>query len=146
MEEYFDALAQAFAEYRQDLEDFQKKSRPTDGLLGFGRSLKNDSCHDRFDEKVEKIIGGLCAASPAPDTAERAAAILLTPEYDRPWPVSAEWMLRAAERHALGLIPFLTPAAAERLLKAYGARYKRWDRLPAQNTVFEALRKRAKEK
>ena len=45
MEEYLTALEQAFITYRQDIENCQKKSRPTDGLLGFGHSLKDDACH-----------------------------------------------------------------------------------------------------
>ena len=57
---------------------------------------------------------------------------------------SARWMLRAAERHALGLIPFLDAAAAEKMLEEYSARYRPWDRLPAQKQVINALKRAAR--
>ena len=142
MEDHFAALEQAFILYRQDLEDFAKKSKPTDGLLGFGRSLKNDACHDRFDERVKEAVEGICAASPAPEDAAKTVDLLL--RYDaREWPLSAQWMLRAIERHTLPLIPLLAPEAAAALQKEYAARYKPWDRLPAQQEVFKALKHRA---
>ena len=49
MEELFAALEQAFRDYQSDLENYERKRRPTDGLLGFGRSLKDDACHERLD-------------------------------------------------------------------------------------------------
>ena len=54
-------------------------------------------------------------------------------------------MLRAIERHSLPLIPFLDSGAATSLSREYAARYKPWDRLPAQKEVLRALKKRAGE-
>ena len=144
MEEYLNALAQAFDDYGQELEERQKKAKPTDGLLGFGRSIKDDPCHERVDVRVQKIVAELCALSPTPEAAARAARLLLRADGFR-WPVSAQWMLRALERHVLPLIPFLSPADAAALQKEYAARYKPWDRLPAQKTVYDALKTRAVE-
>ena len=142
MEEYTAALEQAFETYRQELDDFIRKSKPTDGLLGFGRSLKNDACHDRFDERVKEAVEGICAASPAPGDAEKVVGLLL--RYDPTgWPTAAQWMLRAAERHTLPLIPFLAPEAAAAFQKEYAARYKPWERLPKQQEVLKALKQRA---
>ena len=142
MEECFAALEDAFTVYRQDLEAYAKKSKPTDGLLGFGRSLKDDSCHDRFDGRVKEAVDGVIAASPAPEEAARAVKTLLRDDMSS-WPLAAQWMLRAVERHSIPLIPFLAPEAAAAFLKAYAARYKRWDRLPAQQEIFKALKNRA---
>ena len=72
-----------------------------------------------------------------------AVAMLLKPQGGIHWPLAAEWMLRAVERHALPLIPFLARETAESLRRAYAARYKPWDRLPAQKEVYRALRERA---
>ena len=140
MEEYLTALEQAFIAYRQDIESCQKKSRPTDGLLGFGHSLKDDACHERFDERIAQTVSDLCKADPAPETAEQAVALLIARSDSASWPLAAQWMLRAIERHSLPLIPFLAPAAAARLQKDYAARYRPWDRLPAQKEVQKALR------
>ena len=142
MDEYFAALEQAFTIYRQDLEICVRKSRPTDGLLGFGHSLKDDPCHERFDEKIKAAADGIAAASPSPEDAARAVKTLLEHELSS-WPLAAQWMLRAIERHSLPLIPFLAPDTAQVLLKEYAARYKRWDRLPVQQEIYQALKRQA---
>ena len=142
MEEAFAALEEAFAAYRQDLDNYEKKRKPTDGLLGFGHSLKDDSCHERFDERVQQAIGQICNITPSPEQAERAARLLLTRDDLPSWPLAAQWMLRAIERHSIPLIPFLSEEAAAAFLKEYSARYKRWERLPAQKEVLKALKKK----
>lgn len=143
MEELFSALEQAFRDYRLDLENYEKKAKPTDGLLGFGRSLKDDACHERLDTRVKEIVDAFCAAGPSPEDAERAVRLLLRPDDGKPWPLAAEWMLRAIERHTLPLIPYLSKDAAARFLREYGARYRRWERLPAQKEVYKALKEKA---
>lgn len=136
-------LAQAFAAYRQDLERYEQKKNPLGGLFGVGSSLKDDSCHDRLDERIEKTVGEMSVLHPSPEDAARAVRMLLKPQDGTPWPLAAEWMLRAVERHTLPLIPFLTREDAAGFLKDYTSRYKPWDRLPAQKEVYRALRNRA---
>ena len=140
MEELFAALEQAFIDYRQDVEAYQRRSRPTDGLLGFGRSLKDDACHDRFDGRVKQAVDGICASRPSPEEAERTLKALLLRADGETWPLASQWMLRAVERHGLPLIPFLTREAAAGLFRAYAGRYRPWDRLPAQKEVCRALK------
>ena len=77
MDETLASLKQAFGRYREEIEAYERKSKPTDGLLGFGRSLKDDACHERFDERVAQAVREMCAAQPAPDTAERAVRLLI---------------------------------------------------------------------
>ena len=136
-------LAQAFAAYRQDLERYEQKKNPLGGLFGVGSSLKDDSCHDRLDERIEKTVGEMSVLHPSPEDAARAVRMLLKPQDGTPWPLAAEWMLRAVERHTLPLIPFLTREDAAGFLRGYTSRYKPWDRLPAQKEVYRALRNRA---
>ena len=142
MQELLAALEKAFQDYREDLEKAQRRTKPTDGLLGFGRSLKDDACHDRFDERIEEAVASLCTLPPSPEDAEKAVRMLLLQER-MDLPLSAEWMLRAAERHALSLIPFLAPPAASQILADYQKRYRPWDRLPKQKEVLQALKKQA---
>lgn len=141
MDEWMAALEQAFADYRQDLENYEKKRKPTDGLLGLGHSLQNDPCHERLDDRVAQCVRQICALSPSPREAEQVIRLLLRPE-DAAWPLAAQWMLRALERHALPLIPFLSPDDAAQLQKEYASRYKPWDRLPVQKQVLKALKER----
>ena len=142
MEEHFAALELAFAKYRQDLEEYARKSKPTDGLLGFGHSLKDDPCHERFDERVKEAVDGIISASPTPEAAKQTVSILLRSDTQS-WPLAAQWMLRAIERHILPLIPFLSPDASAAFQKEYAARYKPWDRLPVQREIYKALKQRA---
>ncbi len=142
MDELFQALAQAYETYREELEKFERKRRPADGLFGFGHPLQQDGCHDRLDERVEKITGEMAALRPSAQEAERAVRILLFPEQGT-WPLAAEWMLRAVERHALVLIPFLDSQAAASIGRTYAGRYRPWDRLPAQKQVLNALKSQA---
>ena len=145
MDELMAALAQAFDDYRQDLANYEKKRKPTDGLLGFGHSLQDDPCHERLDQRVEQLIRQMGSLSPTAQEASQAIRILLHHE-DAAWPLAAQWMLRALERHALLLIPYLSPNAAEQLHKEYASRYKPWDRLPVQKQVLKTLKMKAAEK
>lgn len=142
MEEHFAALELAFEKYRQDLDDYARKSKPTDGLLGFGHSLKDDPCHDRFDERVKEAVDGVVAAAPTPEDAKQIVGMLFRSDTQS-WPLAAQWMLRAIERHILPLIPFLSPDSAAAFQKEYAARYKPWERLPVQQEVFKALKRQA---
>lgn len=145
MEESMAALDAAFELYRQDLETYARTSKPMDGFLGFGRALKNEPCHDHFDVRVKEAVESIRAASPTPEDAARVVGMLL--RYDPAgWPQPAQWMLRAVERHTMPLIPFLTPENAAAFQKEYAARYKRWERFPAQKEVLKALKNRAGEK
>ena len=143
MDGLLSALEQAFADYRADLERYEQKKNPLGGLFGVGSSLKDDSCHDRLDERIEKTVGEMSVLHPSPEDAARAVRMLLRPQDGTPWPLAAEWMLRAVERHTLPLIPFLTREDAAGFLRGYTSRYKPWDRLPAQKEVHRALRNRA---
>ena len=140
MEELFAALESAFEVYARELEAGEKKQRVTDGLFGFGHSLKDDACHDRLDERLEHTVKEIRDAGPSPEEAERAVRLLLKPREKEFPQQSAGWMLRAAERHALELIPFMDAEAANRMLGEYSARYRPWDRLPAQKQVISMLK------
>ena len=140
MEEYFAALSQAFTDYRRDVENYEQKRKPTDGLFGFGHSLQNDACNDCFDKSVEQAVTGLVNAGPSSEDAERAIRILFSQDMQT-WPLAAQWMLRAVERHGIPLVPFLTPAAAAVLQKEYAGRYRPWERLPVQKQLLQALKK-----
>ena len=144
MEEYDAALRQAYTDYRRELSEAEQKLRPTDGLLGFGKSLKDDACHTRFDDRLAQAVDQLRAAQPGLEAAAQAVRLMLLREGDGDWPLSAQWMLCAAERHSLPLIPFLSAEDAAALGKAYAKRYRPWDRLPVQKQVLQALNARAK--
>ena len=92
----------------------------------------------------KEAVDAICFSSPSPETASQTVSMLLRSDMPA-WPLAAQWMLRAIERHALPLIPFLAPKAAAAFQKEYAAHYKPWDRLPVQQEVFKALKRRAGE-
>ena len=141
-EKVMSGLRQALEDYRQDLEACERRLKPTDGLLGFGHSLKDDPCHERLDERLKEAVRGICALPPPPEAAEEAVRFLLLSSDPSAWPLAAQWMLRVAERHAIPLIPYLPSGAAQEILRQYTARYRPWDRLPAQKEVCKALKNR----
>ena len=55
MEELMAALDRAFTDYRRELEECQRKSKPTDGLLGFGHSIK-DSLDILSESHIKHLI------------------------------------------------------------------------------------------
>ena len=142
MEELFAALEQALLDYRQDLENCERRRKPMDGLFGLGYRIQDDPCHTHLDERIKQATDGICAAEPAPEDAERAVRMLLCIDAQA-WPESGRLMLRAIQRHILPLIPLLPPDAAAALLREYAGRYKRWDRLPVQQQICKALKARA---
>ena len=139
MEELFAVLEAAFENYRADIDRFEQKRRPADGLFGLGCSLQNDPCHDRLDQSVEQTIAAMCALHPSPSDAERILRLLLRTDHEQ-WPLAAQWMLYALERHSLPVIPFLDVDRAAVLLKEYARRYRPWNRLPAQKKIIQTLK------
>ena len=76
LDELLRELESAFADYRRDLERYEQKKNPLGGLFGVGSSLKDDSCHDRLDERLEAAVGELCALLPPPQEAARPRSSL----------------------------------------------------------------------
>ena len=81
----------------------------------------------------------MAAGDPPVEDAADAIGLLLGAEEDRPWPEEARWMLVAAQRHALPVIPLLPGAQRRKLLLEYRKRYPRFRRLPVQDQVLKAL-------
>lgn len=143
MEERISELSEAFEDYRTELQKLSQKRKLTDGLFGFGHSIRNDGCHERFDERVEALVRQIAGNHPSPDEAEQAVRLLLVREDRLLWITEAQLMLRAEERHALMLIPYLRPESAGEWYKKYLACYKPWDRLPKQKEILAALKERS---
>ena len=144
MESFLARAEQAFADYREELKAAEQKLKPADGLFGFGHSLKDDACHVRADDRVRQAVEGLCAMQPPSDVAEKMVRKLLFRDDVASWPQAAQWMLRAMERHALPLIPFLSRETAKIISLEYAGRYKRWERMPVQKQVCRALDQQSK--
>lgn len=140
MDEIITYLNQIYTDYSLELEACEKKQKVTDGLFGFGHSIKDDPCHEKFYDRIRETIEQIAEASPSSDDAENVIRYLFTRKKEYPYPPSAQLMLCAVEKHVLLLIPFLSKDGAKRLLNMYESMYKRWERLPVQTDVWKALK------
>lgn len=139
MRDYPADMKQIFTDYQADIENCRKKYKPVDGLFGISQSMKDDICHDRFDSRTEALTLEFASTNPSPEEADQVIRLLLFPDCFQGLPLSAQWMLRAAERHSVPLIPFLAPDDAMSFYQQYTLRYPPRDRLPAQNKICKAL-------
>ena len=140
---YNDAFQGILNQYEAALQELDSRSRPGEGLFGFGRKKADDPCHDAMDQSVETLVSRLAADPDAVSEVPGFLRLLLEAESARPWPDHARWMLVAAQRHGMPLVPLLSPSDASDLASWYAARYSRFDRFPAQQTLLKALKARA---
>lgn len=143
MQDILAALEQVYSDYRTELAQAQKKQKPADGLFGLGHSMKDDPCHEHLDERIAAIVQQASAERIDSTQAVQALRLIFTQTSLYPYPVSAQWMLYATERHGMLLVPLLTKEDAAILCREYGKRYKVWDRLPVQKELHQALKRQS---
>lgn len=143
MEDVLEVLNQIYTDYSVELEACEKKQKVTDGLFGFGHSIKDDPCHERFYDRIQEAMNQLTASAPPSEQAESTILYLFSRKKEYAYPPSAQLMLCAVEKHILPLIPYLTPQAAKHILDEYETMYRRWERLPVQTEVWKTLKKAA---
>ena len=136
---YAQKLRDLLDEYETAVRQARARKTPGSGLLGFGPKRGDYPCHEAFDQKLEALFAAMAAGDPPVEDAADAIGLLLRAEEDRPWPEEARWMLVAAQRHALPVIPLLPGAQRRKLLLEYRKRYPRFRRLPVQDQVLKAL-------
>lgn len=133
-------------EYLSQVDQLLRDAKPGDGLLGMGKAPQHDPCHDAFDQQVEACVTSAMAEGLSPAEANQLAEVLLLFEREREAPPCASWMLIAAHRHGLQLVPFLAPQAAAELHQQYRKAYPIHRRLPVQRELLKALRQQADKK
>lgn len=143
MQDIIAALDQAYSDYRTELAEAEKKQKPADGLFGLGHSIKDDPCHERLDERIAAIVNQAAEEGVGSKQAALALRQIFTQTSLYRYPISAQWMLYATERHGMLLVPLLTREDAVELCRAYGKRYKVWDRLPVQKELHQALKRQS---
>ena len=140
---YMESLKELYSDYARDVEAQEKTRRPTEGMLGIGRKPGEDPCHERFFNRLGALTEEMARDGVSGDELAETAKMILTEEKRTALPSYAHWMLLAAHRHVLPLIPHLTPDAAGRLLSEYESAYPRFRRLPMQKEIIKALRQAA---
>lgn len=132
-------IKQIYESYLETAEKLEQQRKPTDGLFGMGKKPSDDPCHEKFAEELEKALDEMAGE----DVSSGEAAAVLGYIYDMPQGhreyASIFWMLVAVHGLTEKLIDKLSPEDAASLKKRYGANYKRWERLPAQQKIYSAL-------
>lgn len=136
-------LQAIYEDYISQVAAILQKTSTFDGLWGFGNDPKKDPCHVKFYEDVEKYIDALVQSCPAEELAFHAADwIIRTPVQHENQAVY--WCMIAVHGPCKKLVPLLSPAHCGELCSFYDDSYRRRDRLPVQQELYKALKKRAK--
>lgn len=139
MMEQMSALYEA---YDLQVEQLWKKSRVTDGMLGFGKDPRNDPCHMVFYERVEAWIDGFCGQNPQAAEAEEALLWMLETTATRE-KKECYGMMFAALGLARKLVPLLDQTGAERAFVRMGKLYPVHALMPVQEQLFRDLKRKA---
>ena len=98
------------------LDEAQERSnhyKPTDGMFGLGKALKDDACHERFNASLRACVDQLQQeVSTHSQAMEVVSALLHGEEWQRDVDCT-RLMLTAAQRYALPFIPRLDAGDAE---------------------------------
>lgn len=134
------ALYEAYIDAVRTLE---RSRKPGEGIFGLKNGPAYDPCHDRFAADLEAAIADYAAEKPSPEEARAVLEHIYTaPSLHRDMK-SAYWMLIAVHGLTPPLVARLSPADAAELHRRYAKAYRRWERLPIQDKVLDALKKRA---
>ena len=130
--------------YITEAERLESERKIGDGLFGIGRKPADDPCHDKFADDMEKVFSELADEKPGSDLARDILSYIYHLPKEHEKPVSIYWMLNAIHGLTLPVIEFLSPGDAGILASRYASDFRRWDRLPAQEQVYKALKRKAK--
>ena len=126
--------------YLEKAMDVELKHNPADGIFGFGRKTSDDPCHEKFAEDLKAALKDFAAGEPDSGEVREVLAFIYRAPIEHPQPLCSFWMLNAAHGFTKDLIPRLSREDAAVLRKQYGGDYKFWNRLPAQQELFAALK------
>ena len=141
---FFGPMRALYEGYIAKGEQLERDKKPGAGLLGLTRGPKDDPCHKQFLDDLQALLADAQAAEPDSEEVRQALAYIYRAPQEHAEPLSVYWMLQAAHGATLGLIGRLEPADARALRDDFAKMYRRWERLPAQKKVLEALEKAAK--
>jgi hypothetical protein len=138
------SLKNRYLDYQAYTKELFSKAKFTDGFFGFGDDPRKDKGHTQFFDEVGQIVEALSQESLSPEEAAEAVQFILNAPSLAEDNKTMEWMLIAAQQHAIPLVPFLSPTDARAILAAYEKENPRRMRLPSQNQVVKALKAQSK--
>ena len=134
-----DAVQALYEAYIAKAEQLERDRKPGEGLFGFGKSPKDDPCHERFAADLQALLKDVLAGNPAPDEVREILRYIYFTPQEHTEPLSVYWMLQAVHGMTVDLAARLTPQDARSLRDEYVKAYRRWDRLPSHKKALAAL-------
>lgn len=136
------AIRQLYTDYLEKTVQLEQRRKPGEGLLGIGGGPKQDPCHDQFVADLTSALGKIA------DTRLASNELKEILEYIYWAPLAyrdnqmAYWMLLAVQGLTVELISGLARQDAAELWDRYRDAYPRFERLPVQKQVLNALHSR----
>ncbi len=140
-ENYLPRVRALYEDYLDRVCELERNRKPGAGIFGLKGGPKDDPCHDRFAEELEKLLAEFAASDPGSEEIRAVLSYMheLPPMHREPR--SAYWMLIAVHGLGLELTEGLSREDAAALRSRYARLYPRWERLPAQKKLLAALKK-----
>ncbi len=139
-------LTSLYENYLDEARKVELARKPGEGIFGIRKRPSDDPCHDRFAANLKEWLEAF--REEEPDSAEIREVLSLIYQAPKkyPDPKSSFWMLIAVQSLTLGLIPRLSETDARSLIGEFAGLYKRWERLPVQKQILDALTKAERKK
>ena len=127
--------------YVDQVETLERNRKFGEGIFGLKGGPADDPCHDRFAADLEALIGEFAQGDPAPAEIRTALEYMYSVPLAHRDSKTAYWMLLAVHGLTLGLAERLPREESAPLRARYAKDYPRWERLPVQKKVLDALKK-----
>ena len=138
------AIKALYDEYISEVEQLESSKKPADGLLGFGNKIADDPCHDRFSERLRKMLEDYAAEKPDTTDIRGVLEYIYSVQTEHKDPVSVYWLLNAVHGFTEELVGMLSRDDASALFEFYEKKCPRSERFPVQKKVLKALKSAAK--
>ncbi|MCR4923996.1 MAG: hypothetical protein K5931_08340 [Lachnospiraceae bacterium] len=132
-----------YEEYFESVKRVQRSRGAFEGILGFGKKLSNEPCHFEFQKKLKDYLDEIKSDMPESETLKEILSFIYCIHREQKSEPSIYWMLIAVHMDTLELIEGLSSKDADELLKLYGRLFKKHERLPAQNKLYDKLKTRS---
>ena len=142
--ELLDAVRRLYEDYEAKFQAQDQKRKPLEGAFGLGGGPGSYPCHEEFAQRLKELLHGPGTESLDPERTRQLLEYICFAPAKRPGGQDAVyWMKLAIHGLTIDLLPRLEPEDAKALYAAYQNAYPRRNRLPAQETLLAALKKRA---
>ena len=146
MEAWLPRIEALYGDYIGTVEKLEQNRKFGDGLFGLRPGPEDDPCHDRFAANLKEWLEAFGEEKPESAEIREVLSLIYRAPKKYPDPKSSFWMLIAVQSLTLGLIPRLSESDARSLVGEFAGLYKRWERLPVQKQILDALIRAEKQK